>query len=99
MKNVMVHFDFPNLTLQQYDAVWDGLKAAGHSHPKGLIFHVGAVNPNGGFLITDVWESAEAFKEFGGILMPLINKIAPNVTTQPIITETRYVYQPAEMHA
>ena len=95
----MVHFDFPNLTPQQYDAVWDGLKAAGHSHPKGLIFHVGATNPKGGFIVTDVWESSDAWQKFTQILLPLIQKNAPNVTTQPIVTETRYVYQPAEIHA
>jgi hypothetical protein len=99
MKNVMVHFNFPNLTQQQYDAVWDGLNAAGYSHPKGLIFHVGAPNPSGGFLVTDVWDSSDAWQKFTQTLLPMIQKIAPNVTTQPIVTETRYVYQPAEMHA
>jgi hypothetical protein len=98
MKNVMVHFDFPSLTQQQYDAVWNDLNAQGYSHPQGLLFHVGAPNPNGGFLVTDVWESRDAWNKFTQTLMPIIQKNAPNVTGQPIVTEASYVYQPAEMH-
>jgi hypothetical protein len=72
MKQVVVHFNFPNVSLQQYDAVWNDLRAAGHSQPKGLISHVGAATPDGGLLVVDVWESEEAFNEFGKTLMPLI---------------------------
>jgi hypothetical protein len=56
MKNVVVHFDFPELKPEQYDAVWNDLKAKGYDHPQGLLFHVGAPTPSGGFLVTDVWQ-------------------------------------------
>jgi hypothetical protein len=70
MKQVVVQFNFPNVSLKQYDGVWDDLRAAGFSHPKGLI----APTPDGGLLVVDVWESQQAFDEFGKTLMPLIAK-------------------------
>ena len=72
MKHVVVQFNFPNVSLQQYDGVWDGLRASGNAHPTGLISHVGAATPDGGLLVVDVWESEEAFNEFGKTLLPLI---------------------------
>ena len=74
MKQVVVQFNFPGVSLKQYDGVWDDLRAAGQAHPKGLISHVGAATPDGGLLVVDVWESEEAFNEFGKTLMPLIAK-------------------------
>ncbi len=72
MKQVVVQFNFPNVSLQQYDGVWDGLRASGNAHPRGLISHVGAATPDGGLLVVDVWDSEEAFNEFGKTLLPLI---------------------------
>jgi hypothetical protein len=72
MKQVVVQFNFPNVSLNQYDDVWNDLRASGNAHPKGLISHVGAATPDGGLLVVDIWESEEAFSEFGKTLMPLI---------------------------
>ena len=95
MQQVLVHFDFPadeNANKQNYDAVWDDLRAAGHANPKGLIFHAGAPKPGGGWIVIDVWESAEAFQEFGKVLMPIIQKHKlPEV--QPNIYPAHYIYQ------
>jgi hypothetical protein len=74
MQQVVIQFNFPNVSLQQYDKIWDDMKAAGHSHPKGLISHVGAPTGDGGLFVVDVWQSQEAFEEFGNILMPLLAK-------------------------
>jgi hypothetical protein len=74
MKQVVVQFNFPNVTVKQYDAIWDDLRASGNTYPKGLISHAGALTPDGGLMIVDIWESEEAFTEFGKILMPLITK-------------------------
>ena len=74
MKQVVVQFNFPNVSTKQYDAVWNDLRATGNAHPKGLISHVGAATADGGLLVVDVWESQQAFDEFGKTLMPLIAK-------------------------
>lgn len=92
MKQVAVHFEFPGATQQQYEAVWDELKSSGNAHPKGLVFHVGARSKNGGLFVTDVWESEGAFKEFGDVLMPLIEKTGLPMA-EPTIMPAYYVYE------
>jgi hypothetical protein len=74
MKRILVLFRFPNVSLQQYDAIWADLRAAGFSHPEGAVFHVGAATDDGGLTVVDVWESQEAFDQFGKTLMPLLAK-------------------------
>lgn len=92
MKQVTVVFEFPTATQKQYEAVWNDLKASGHANPKGLIFHVGARGKNGGLLVTDVWESEQAFKDFGNVLVPFIQKQGLGMA-EPQILETYYVYE------
>jgi hypothetical protein len=74
MKEVLIHFIFPQGTKEQYDNVWRDLNIAGHASPKGLIYHVGSPGPEGGFMVIDVWESEEAFNEFGKVLKPILEK-------------------------
>jgi hypothetical protein len=74
MKQVMIYFNFPTGTQSQYDNVWKDLKAAGHEHPKGLLYHVGAEQSNGGWVVVDVWESEDAFKIFSNVLRPILEK-------------------------
>ena len=84
MKQILVLFEFENVSAAQYDAVWADLRATGYANPAGAVFHVSAVKPNGGFRVVDVWESAEKFEAFGAVLMPLLAK--HNIpTTQPDI--------------
>lgn len=90
MKQVVIQFNFPNVSLQQYDKVWDDMRAAGHSHPKGLISHVGAATQDGGLFVVDVWQSQEAFDEFGKVLMPLLAK-NDIPTIQPKVLQVHYV--------
>src|SRR5450432_2088429 len=92
MKTVIVHFDFPEGTQEQYDQVWDDIRASGHEHPKGLIFHTGAPKPNGGWFVVDVWESEQAFHDFGNVLMPFIQKSGISMVP-PTIMPAHYVYQ------
>ena len=47
---------------------------------------------DGGLFVTDVWESEQAFNEFGKFLMPLLEKLdIPRV--QPTIMPAYYVYE------
>ncbi len=91
MNKVVVLFNIPGGTALQYEQVWEDLKAAGHEHPKGLISHVGAAKPDGNWLVVDIWESEEAFAEFGKTLMPLIVKSGLPVAA-PLIIPAHYVY-------
>ena len=92
MKQVTVRFEFPTATQQQYESVWDDLKASGNANPKGLIIHVPARRKDGGLFVTDVWESEQAFKDFGNILMPFIKKSGVDAV-EPEILETYNVYE------
>lgn len=88
----MIQFDFPEGTAELYDRVWEDLKAAGHENPKGLLYHVGAPKPSGGWLVVDVWESEQAFQEFGQTLLPIIQKHGiPQV--QPAVFPVHNIYE------
>ena len=90
MKKIVVLFDAPGFTAKHYDKVWEDLRAAGQSHPKGLISHVGFANPNGNWNVVDIWESAEAFAEFGKTLIPIIQKTGVHVP-EPKVIPAHYV--------
>ena len=62
-----------------------------------LIFHTGAPGANGGLFVCDLWESREAFEEFGKVLMPLIEKHGMAAGVTPVITTPYYVYQTQEV--
>jgi len=85
MKNVVVIFDAPKFTAENYDQVWEDLQAAGFSHPQGLLSHVGFPSPNGGWMVVDVWESGDAFAEFGKTLIPIIQKSGVEVPEPKVI--------------
>ena len=90
MKNVVVLFNAPGFTEENFDQVWDDLRAAGQSHPKGLLSHVGFAKPDGSWNVVDVWESAEAFAEFGNTLGPIIQKTGVAVP-EPMVLPAHYV--------
>ena len=92
MKKIIVRFEFPKGTQKQYDAVWDDLKAKGYEHPQGLLFHTGAPMANGNWFVCDLWESEQAFNEFGKILMPIIEK-QKFQDAKPEIMPAHFVYQ------
>ena len=88
MKKQLVQFNAPGMTSKQYDQVWQELRKAGQSHPKGLIYHVGAQQGNN-WVVVDIWESSEAFSKFGETLMPILNKLGLSVPP-PVITPVYY---------
>ena len=90
MQKVVVIFSSPDFTAQDYDKVWDDLRAAGQSKPKGLLSHAGFAKPEGGWMVIEIWESTDAFNEFGKTLMPIIQKIGKNVPP-PQVTPAYYV--------
>ena len=98
MQNVVVLFNAPEFSAKNYDQVWDDLRAAGQANPKGLISHVGYAQPEGGWAVVDVWESEEAFNEFGKTLMPILQNIGVNVPA-PKIMPAHFVLVQESMHA
>jgi len=74
MEKLLAIFKIPDMTAKQYDQCWDDLRAAGMQNPPGLIHHVGA-QLGDGMVVSDVWESMDAFEKFGETLMPILAKL------------------------
>lgn len=90
MNKALIQFEFKGMTKKQFDQIWQDLKAAGQSQPKGLQHHFASATAQG-MVIIDVWESADRFKEFGKVLMPILEKNRiPK--TQPVITPLHFEY-------
>ena len=77
MEKILVQFTFPNLGTEVYESVIKDLAAAGHGNIPERLYHVSAKHGND-WHVTDVWESLDAFNEFGKIMVPLIIKNGGN---------------------
>jgi hypothetical protein len=86
---IVAVFQPPNFTQEQYDesvVKVTGGKSRAESPAdwpvEGLLAHI-AGQGESGFRVVDVWESEEAFKRFGEILMPVLAELG--VEGQPDI--------------
>ena len=90
MKKQLVQFNIPGMTVKQYDQAWEELRKAGQANPSGLRHHVGAQQGDH-WVVVDVWESLEAFHEYGKTLMPILSKLGI-AQVQPVITPVHFEY-------
>lgn len=82
---VAVVFEIPGMTQAQYDQSADAVTGGRGAVTKpsdwpvpGLISHTSGPTPEGWFVV-DVWESEEAFRQFGEIIVPILNGLGvPN---------------------
>ncbi|NUU23168.1 MAG: hypothetical protein HOV68_16895 [Streptomycetaceae bacterium] len=74
-------FEIPGMTQTQYEQSAD--KVTGGRGPvkspsdwpvPGLISHTACPTPDG-WLVVDVWESEEAFRQFGQIIIPILQEL------------------------
>lgn len=73
MKKIVVYFNIPHLTVEQYDNLLRESEPIRNSKYPGLLFHVAA--PDGkGMFVCDIWESEEQFNAFGEMILPLLAK-------------------------
>ena len=68
---IVVAFNIPGMTADQYDKGLKQLDDAGAGSPDGRLYHVAAPS-DGGWFVTDVWESPEKFEKFGETLIPIL---------------------------
>ncbi|RMG25613.1 MAG: hypothetical protein D6724_03625 [Armatimonadetes bacterium] len=61
----------------QYDQVIRDLDAAGAGSPTGRLHHV-ASPKEGGWLVIDVWDSAQSLGKFAEVLVPILQKAGVN---------------------
>jgi hypothetical protein len=74
MSNITVLMELPTLLATQYEQVLQEMEALGLIHPKGRLYHVISVKDQG-FIVVDIWESAELFNEFVQVLAPISQKL------------------------
>jgi hypothetical protein len=72
---IVMHNEQASSTLEQYDEVIRRLEAAGHGAPPGRLHHCAFAHDDGSLGVVDIWESREAFEEFGKTLMPIFGEI------------------------
>ncbi|MET9908039.1 hypothetical protein ABZZ74_14625 [Streptomyces sp. NPDC006476] len=96
---IVAVFDVPGMTREQYEGSAE--KVAGRPGPvkspgdwpvAGLISHTAAPTDDG-WLVVDVWESEEAFREFGETILPILRDLGvPDV--QPKVYPAHTVVTP-----
>jgi hypothetical protein len=70
---IAVYFHPKSLSQQQYGSAIAELEAAGASHPAGRVHH-SCFGPEGDLMVYEIWESQQAFEEYGHVLMPILQR-------------------------
>ncbi len=84
MSKVVVLFEFAGMTSREYDAICDELRAQNKLLNKDRPAHV-SFERDGKWCVVDVWNSADAVKEFAETaLKPAFTKLGIN-PPQPVI--------------
>lgn len=73
MSKVLAIVHLKGATTKQYDNLVQDLTVAGQLKLKARPHHFASVK-DGEVLVVDIWESAEAFGQFGNIMVPLAKK-------------------------
>jgi hypothetical protein len=74
MSQIVVNFNFPHLTAEQYNHILAETEPLRKASYPGLLFHVAA--PNGkGMFVCDIWESEAHFNAFGAVMLPVLAKV------------------------
>jgi hypothetical protein len=73
MKKILAKVHLKGSTTKQYDDLVKDLDKAGQIKLKERPHHFAYLN-DGEVLVVDIWESAEDFKNFGQIMVPLAKK-------------------------
>ncbi|MFI9326790.1 hypothetical protein ACIGZJ_04500 [Kitasatospora sp. NPDC052868] len=86
---IIAAFEFPGVGQAQYEEAVDrltggtGLNSPSDWPVRGLVLHAAGPSPDGGWHVTDVWESREAFEHFAAVLMPILEEVG--IPTTPAL--------------
>jgi hypothetical protein len=70
---IAAYFHPRSLSALQYDEAIAELEAAGAAHPAGRVHH-SCFGTGDALMVYEVWESQQAFEEYGPVLMPILRK-------------------------
>lgn len=79
-----VYFHPTSLTTAQYDQAISDLDTAGAGHPAGRLHH-SCFGPDTDLMVYEVWDSQEAFGEYGKTLMPILHNLGINPGTPDVM--------------
>jgi hypothetical protein len=92
-----VVFEFPGVTQAKYEEAIDQFMGHGRQFSKladwpvkGALMHL-AGPMQGGWRVVDVWESEDAFRRFGEVLMPALGKLGFPMTEPKIFPVFKFV--------
>jgi hypothetical protein len=71
-------------TQEKYDTTLAQLEDAGAGAPDGRLSHI-ALETDGEIQVFDVWESEEAFEEFGATLIPILTAAGIEIS-EPMVS-------------
>jgi hypothetical protein len=71
---IAVVFTPVSMTTAQYDEIITRLEQAGAGTPAGRLYHISSGSADQ-VQVMDVWESSEAFEQFGQTLMPILQQL------------------------
>jgi allophanate hydrolase subunit 1 len=71
--SVLIRFDPPSLTAEQYDQTVRKLEEAGEIPADGLEIHV-CFGSDGNLKVSEVWDSQEQLDAFGETLRPVLDE-------------------------
>jgi hypothetical protein len=69
--SVLIRFNPPSVTAQQYDETIRTLERQGDWPPDGLDYHC-CFDPDGNIRVSEVWDSQEQLDAFGERLRPVL---------------------------
>ena len=79
-----IYFHPKSLSVAQYDEAIRELDAAGAGHPAGRTHH-SCFGPDGDLMVYEVWDSQQAFEEYGSVLMPILGKVGIDPGTPDVM--------------
>ena len=81
---IAIYFHPESLSAGQYDEAIKALDDAGAGHPAGRVHH-SCFGPNDDLMVYEVWETQQAFEEYGKALMPILHKAGINPGTPHVM--------------
>ena len=85
--SIVVRYNPPSLTTEQYDEADRRLREAGlEPLPDGLEYHV-CFGSEGNLRVSEIWDSREQFEAFGEKLMPILTDAGIEFSGEPEIFE------------
>lgn len=78
---IVARFTIANMTAEKYDTVLKRLEAAGLGAPAGRLHHV-SFGSRDSLQVIDVFDSPQAFENFGKAIAPILQEMGVTATPQ-----------------